>query len=55
MLGTIAVAEDIERSGRYQPLRLRLYQMGRECSAVRGVSSRLDVPYRRTRFAYRLY
>jgi hypothetical protein len=29
-LETIGVAEDIERSGRYQPLRLRLYQMDRE-------------------------
>ena len=29
-LESIGVAEDIERSGRYQPLRLRLYQMDRE-------------------------
>lgn len=29
-LETIGVADDIERSGRYQPLRLRLYQMDRE-------------------------
>jgi YkgG family uncharacterized protein len=29
-LETIGVAEDIERSGRYQSLRLRLYQMDRE-------------------------
>jgi hypothetical protein len=29
-LETIGVAEDIERSGRYQPLRLRLYQMDHE-------------------------
>jgi hypothetical protein len=29
-LETIGLAEDIERSGRYQPLRLRLYQMDRE-------------------------
>jgi len=29
-LETIGVAEDIKRSGRYQPLRLRLYQMDRE-------------------------
>jgi len=29
-LEAIGVAEDIERSGRYQPLRLRLYQMDRE-------------------------
>jgi LUD domain len=29
-LETIGVAEDIERSGRYHPLRLRLYQMDRE-------------------------
>jgi hypothetical protein len=29
-LETIGVAEDIERSGRYQPIRLRLYQMDRE-------------------------
>ncbi len=29
-LETIGVAEDIERSGLYQPLRLRLYQMDRE-------------------------
>jgi hypothetical protein len=29
-LEVIGVAEDIERSGRYQPLRLRLYQMDRE-------------------------
>ena len=29
-LETTGVAEDIERSGRYQPLRLRLYQMDRE-------------------------
>lgn len=32
-LETIGVAEDIERSGRYQPLRLRLYQMDREMQA----------------------
>ena len=29
-LETIGLADDIERSGRYQPLRLRLYQMDRE-------------------------
>ena len=29
-LETIGLAEDIERSGRYQPLRLQLYQMDRE-------------------------
>ena len=29
-LEAIGIAEDIERSGRYQPLRLRLYQMDRE-------------------------
>ena len=29
-LETIGVADDIERSGRYQPLRLRLYRMDRE-------------------------
>jgi hypothetical protein len=29
-LEAIGVADDIERSGRYQPLRLRLYQMDRE-------------------------
>ncbi len=29
-LESIGVAEDIERSGRYQPLRLRLYRMDRE-------------------------
>ena len=29
-LEEIGLAEDIERSGRYQPLRLRLYQMDRE-------------------------
>jgi predicted DsbA family dithiol-disulfide isomerase len=29
-LEAIGVAEDIERSGRYQPLRLRLYRMDRE-------------------------
>lgn len=29
-LEVIGVADDIERSGRYQPLRLRLYQMDRE-------------------------
>jgi hypothetical protein len=29
-LEAIGLAEDIERSGRYQPLRLRLYQMDRE-------------------------
>ena len=29
-LESIGVAEDIERSGRYQPIRLRLYQMDRE-------------------------
>jgi len=29
-LETIGVAEDIERSGMYQPLRLRLYQMDRQ-------------------------
>ncbi len=29
-LETIGLAEDIEQSGRYQPLRLRLYQMDRE-------------------------
>ena len=29
-LETIGLAEDIERSGRYHPLRLRLYQMDRE-------------------------
>jgi hypothetical protein len=29
-LETIGVAEDIERSGRYQPIRLHLYQMDRE-------------------------
>jgi len=29
-LESIGLAEDIERSGRYQPLRLRLYQMDRE-------------------------
>jgi LUD domain len=29
-LETIGLAEDVERSGRYQPLRLRLYQMDRE-------------------------
>jgi hypothetical protein len=29
-LDAIGVADDIERSGRYQPLRLRLYQMDRE-------------------------
>jgi hypothetical protein len=29
-LEAIGVAEDVERSGRYQPLRLRLYQMDRE-------------------------
>ena len=29
-LEMIGLAEDIERSGRYQPLRLRLYQMDRE-------------------------
>jgi hypothetical protein len=32
-LETIGVAEDIEDSGRYQPLRLRLYQMDREMQA----------------------
>ena len=32
-LETIGVADDIERSGRYQPLRLRLYQMDREMQA----------------------
>ena len=29
-LEAIGVADDIERSGRYQPLRLRLYRMDRE-------------------------
>ncbi|MDQ4130598.1 MAG: lactate utilization protein, partial [Actinomycetota bacterium] len=29
-LEAIGVADDIERSGRYRPLRLRLYQMDRE-------------------------
>jgi hypothetical protein len=29
-LEAIGIADDIERSGRYQPLRLRLYQMDRE-------------------------
>jgi hypothetical protein len=29
-LESIGVADDIERSGRYQPLRLRLYRMDRE-------------------------
>jgi hypothetical protein len=32
-LEVIGVAEDIERSGRYQPLRPRLYQMDREMQA----------------------
>jgi LUD domain len=32
-LEAIGVAEDIERSGRYQPLRPRLYQMDREMQA----------------------
>jgi hypothetical protein len=32
-LETIGVADDIERSGLYQPLRLRLYQMDREMQA----------------------
>jgi hypothetical protein len=32
-LESIGVAEDIERSGRYQALRLRLYQMDREMQA----------------------
>ena len=29
-LESIGIADDIERSGRYQPLRLRLFQMDRE-------------------------
>jgi hypothetical protein len=32
-LESIGVADDIERSGRYQPLRLRLFQMDREMQA----------------------
>ncbi len=32
-LETIGVADDIERSGRYEPLRLRLFQMDREMQA----------------------
>lgn len=32
-LEAIGVADDIEQSGRYQPLRLRLYQMDREMQA----------------------
>ena len=32
-LEAIGVADDIERSGRYQPLRLRLYRMDREMQA----------------------
>jgi hypothetical protein len=32
-LEAIGVAEDVESSGRYQPLRLRLYQMDREMQA----------------------
>ena len=32
-LEVIGVAEDIERSGQYQPLRPRLYQMDREMQA----------------------
>lgn len=43
-LETIAVAEDIEGSGRYQPLRLRLYQMDREMqrSEMRHLASSPD-------------
>jgi LUD domain len=32
-LQSVGVADDIERSGRYEPLRLRLYQMDREMQA----------------------
>ena len=32
-LESIGVADDIERSGRYEPLRLRLFQMDREMQA----------------------
>jgi hypothetical protein len=32
-LESLGVADDIERSGRYEPLRLRLYQMDREMQA----------------------
>ena len=43
-LEVIGVAEDIERSGRYQPLRPRLYQMDREMQAreMRQVSASPD-------------
>ena len=43
-LETIGVAEDIERSGRYQPLRLRMYQMDREMQGreMRQLSSGPD-------------
>ena len=34
-LEAIGVADDIERSGRYQPLRLRLYRMDREMQGAR--------------------
>ena len=43
-LESIGVAEDIERSGRYQPLRLRLYQMDREMQSreIRQVAASPD-------------
>lgn len=43
-LEAIGVAEDIESSGRYQPLRLRLYQMDREMQQreMRGLAAAPD-------------
>jgi hypothetical protein len=43
-LETIGVADDIERSGRYEPLRLRLFQMDREMQAreMRTMAASVD-------------
>ncbi|HEX6492571.1 MAG TPA: LUD domain-containing protein, partial [Candidatus Dormibacteraeota bacterium] len=44
-LQTIGIAEDIERSGRYRPVRLQLYQMDREMQKreMRSLASAPDV------------
>jgi hypothetical protein len=43
-LEAIGVADDIERSGRYQPLRLRLYRMDREMQRRLLITFMVPVP-----------